>query len=179
MNKIKDLIFRYLLIFLIALPNLYVFYLIFTPLTLYSIYFLLSIFYNVTLIQDTLILNGFSIALIKACIAGSAYYLLFILSFSIPNIKLKKRIKILFFGYFLFFIANCFRIFLLILVLFYRPFLFDFTHKFFWYFISTLLVVFIWFIEIKLFKIKQIPIYSDIKHLIKIIKKSKTSKENK
>ena len=34
-----------------------------------------------------------------------------------------------------------------------------------WYLGSTLFVIGIWFIEVKLFKIKEIPIYSDIKFL--------------
>ena len=46
---------------------------------------------------------------------------------------------------------------------------FDITHKVFWYFISTIFVVGIWFIEIKIFKIKEIPFYSDLNLLYKNI----------
>ena len=42
---------------------------------------------------------------------------------------------------------------------------FDFTHKLFWYLGSSIFVVGIWFAEVKLFKIKQIPFYSDLKFL--------------
>ena len=43
--------------------------------------------------------------------------------------------------------------------------LFDITHKLFWYFGSIIFVVGIWFIEVKYFKLKEIPFYSDIKLL--------------
>ena len=35
---------RYVIIVLVALPNLYLFYLVFTPLTLYPTYFLINLF---------------------------------------------------------------------------------------------------------------------------------------
>ncbi|MBR9704892.1 pacearchaeosortase, partial [Candidatus Pacearchaeota archaeon] len=47
----------------------------------------------------------------------------------------------------------------------------DFTHKLFWYIISTILVVVIWFINVKIYKIKKIPFYTDLKTIIKQIKK--------
>ena len=51
---------------------------------------------------------------------------------------------------------------------------FDITHKIFWYSLSILFVVGIWFLEVKLFKIKSIPFYSDI---ISVYKKSLFNKK--
>ncbi len=175
-EEYKSLIIRYLLIVLVALPNLYIFYFIFTPLTIYTLYFILNIFSDVTLTGNFLLFTDFSIEIIPACVAGSAYYLLFFLNLSIPNISLKKRANMLLFSFLLLLLfANILRILFLILLLFYGAFLFNLTHKLFWYLLSTFFVVLIWFLETKLFKIKEIPIYTDILSLYKksIFKKTR------
>jgi len=176
MNKIYSIIIRYLLILLIAIPNLYIFYAVFAPLTIYPLYFILQLFFDVSLSNSTLLLNGFQIQIINACIAGSAYYLLFALNLSVPDISLKQRAKMLCFSFLSLLVLNILRIFALILVLFYGASFFDITHKFFWYFVSTLLVVLIWFIEVKIFKLKQIPVYSDINYLYSMTKSKKKKK---
>src|SRR3989338_1401040 len=157
-NPLKIFI-RYLIIVLIAIPNLFIFYFIFTPATVYPVFGLFKIFFKeVLLVGDTFqISNEFFIEIIPACIAGSAYYLLFILNLSIPKIKIKKRVKMI-----------------LSLIFVYLPEnqnLFNITHKLFWYLGTTIFVVLIWFIEVKAFKIKEIPVYSDIKYLYKKLKK--------
>jgi len=167
MKKHIDIILRYLIIALIALPNLYLFYLIFTPLTIYPLYFILNIFFDVALTGNSLLLNGFSINIINACVAGAAYYLLFAINMSIPGIKIRKRAYMIGFSFLSLLILNIIRILTLILVLFYGASFFDITHKFFWYILSTLFVVLIWFAEIKFFKIKQIPVYTDFNYLYK------------
>jgi len=180
MKKYMSIIIRYLIILLIALPNLFIFYTVFTPLTIYPLYFILQLFFDVSLSNATLLLNGFQIQIINACIAGSAYYLLFALNLSVPGIILKQRAKMLCFSFLFLLVLNIIRILTLILVLFYGASFFDITHKFFWYLISTLLVVLIWFAEVKVFKLKQIPVYSDLTYLysaskLKNKKKSKSS----
>jgi len=162
-----DLIIRYLLLVIVAIPNLYIFYLIFTPLTIYPINFLLKIFFNATSNYNINLINNFSIEIINACIAGSAYYLLLILNLSIPKINIKKRLKMIGFAFLTLLILNISRIFLLVSITLYNPSLFDITHKLFWYAISIFFVVGIWFAEVKIFKIKQIPFYSDINFLYK------------
>ena len=42
---------------------------------------------------------------------------------------------------------------------------FDFTLKIFWYLISIVFVIGIWFAEIRIFRIKKIPFYSDLRDL--------------
>ena len=173
MNALRVFI-RYLIIVLIAIPNLFIFYFIFTPATIYPLLGLFKIFFKeVLLIERTFqISDKFFIGIIDACIAGSAYYLLFILNFSIPEIKIKKRIKMLFFSFGFLLILNIIRIFIFSLLFIYSSEnFFNITHKLFWYFGTTIFVVLIWFIEVKTFKIKDIPIYSDIKLLIKKTKK--------
>ncbi len=169
-RNILDIISRYLILVLISLPNLWLFYFIFTSLTIYPVYFLANLFFeDVSLFGEIVIINGVAVEFIKACIAGSAYYLLLILNLSTPKINLKKRITMVLISFATLLIINIIRIFLLILVFFYGFAFFDITHKFFWYFMSTIFVIVIWFAEVKYFKIKEIPFYSDMKYLYKRI----------
>ncbi|MGD9275793.1 MAG: pacearchaeosortase [Candidatus Pacearchaeota archaeon] len=172
-KEVYGILARYLLIIFAAASNLFIFYYIFTPLTVYHVYFLLQIFLDVKLSGNVISLGHYAIWIIKACIAGSAYYLLFILNLSIPKINLKKRLKMISFSFLVLLAANILRIIILVLLL--GSFWFDFTHKLFWNLLSTIFVVGIWFLEVKLFKIKKIPFYDDIKILYKnsFFKKSK------
>ncbi|MCK5150134.1 pacearchaeosortase [Candidatus Pacearchaeota archaeon] len=167
-NYLLSFIIRYLLLIVFAFPNFWLFYFIFTPLTLYPVYFLLNFFFEPSLIGNSVILvNNSPIELIGACIAGSAYYLLLIFNLAIPKINPVKRIKMILFSFTLLLILNILRIFLLSLMFIAGSSIFDITHKVFWYVGSIVFVVGIWFLEVKLFKIKEIPFYSDIKSLYK------------
>jgi exosortase/archaeosortase family protein len=171
MNKEKkqftSIFIRYALLIIIALPNFFLFYTIFTPLTLYPVYFLLNLFFNATLAGKVFSFNGIAVELIDACIAGSAYYLLLILNLSIPKIKLKKRLKMIFLSFAIFLLINVIRIFAFSIIFAGNYVWFDFAHKFFWYIGSIVFVVGIWFAEVKLFKIKEIPFFSDLKFVYK------------
>jgi exosortase/archaeosortase family protein len=172
MKKINflDLSLRYLILVLIALPNLYLFYLIFTPLTVYPIYFIFNLLFGATLTGTTVIVKEIPIEIIKSCVAGSAYYLLFILNLATPNIKLNKRIKMILVSFIAFLILNLLRIIILSFLALSNSSLFDITHKISWYLLSVLFVVGIWFSMVKIYNIKQIPFYSDIKLLYKEIR---------
>ena len=176
-KKIKnllDIFVRYFILIIVSVPNLWIFYLIFTPLTVYFSYFLLSIFFQASLTGNTILLEkSFSIELIEACIAGSAYYLLLILNLSIPKIKLRNRIKLLLFSFLSFFIINILRIFIMSILFVNGSSWFDTLHLLFWYMGSIIFVVGIWFIGVKIFHIKEIPFYSDLKTMIKFRKKSR------
>ena len=111
------------------------------------------------LIGKTIVIGNLSINFINACIAGSAYYLLLIFNLSLPNIKFPKRIKMIFFAFGVFLIVNLIRIFLLSLLAISGSSYFDITHSIFWHLISTVFVIGIWFTEVKLFNIKDIPLY--------------------
>jgi exosortase/archaeosortase len=168
MKKKKGAIYfiflRYFMSLIVAVPNLWLFYAIFTPLTVYPVYFLLSLFYKTQLSGTTIFIDGFSISLIKACIAGSAYYLLFVLNMTTP-LPIKKRLGSLIFSFSAFFVINLLRILFFSLLLLSSFSLFNLTHLIFWYFLSSIIVFMIWFANIKLFEIKAIPVYSDLKFL--------------
>ena len=168
-NKILSIIFRYIILLLVAIPNLYLFYLIFTPLTFYPVYILLSIFFGATMDKGIILLRGLNIELIAACIAGSAYYLLLILNLSTPEIFTKKRLKMILFSAGIFLLANILRIFFLSILALSSSSFFDISHNLSWYVGSTLFVVLIWFSEVKIFKINKIPFYSDLRFLFKKI----------
>lgn len=185
MNKLNSVFFgifvRYSLLILAALGNLGIFYFIFTPLTVYPVYWIMKLFFDTALVSESVILinQSIPIELIRSCIAGSAYYLLLILNMSIPGIKLQKRIKMILFSSLSLLALNILRIVILIFVFMFGASFFDVTHKVFWYALSTIFVVGIWFAEVKICKIKSIPIYSDIKLLIDSIKNAKKSKHSK
>lgn len=179
MKPIWDILIRYLVLILVGLTNSWIFYLIFTLITIYPAYFLLSLFFTPSLASNVIILNNVPIEIIGSCIAGSAYYLLLILNLATPGIKIKKRIGIFLFSSLAFLVLNISRIVLLSIMFVSGISLFDITHKLFWYLGSTIFVVGIWFLSVKLFKIKEIPFYSDIMFLLKNSKQKKHIKRKK
>ncbi len=167
-KQFSDILIRYAILILIALPNLWLFYFIFTPLTVYPVYFLLNLFFDVSLVGNVIeVLNYSSIKIIPACIAGSAYYLLLILNLSLQKIKLQKRLNMISIAFLSFLLINIIRVFLLSTIFILDFSWFDIAHKLFWYIGSIVLVIGIWFAEMRFFKIKEIPFYSDIKFLYK------------
>ena len=167
------LFFRYILLIIAGLPGLYLFYLIFTPLTIYPVYAILKLVYASALIEgNLLIINGHSISLVPACIAGAAYYLVLILNLATP-MNLRTRLKSLLFMFISFLFLNILRI-VIFSALFIGGFaLFDIAHKTIWYLGSTLLVVVIWFSAVYAFKIRAIPFYTDFKTLFSYIRKGR------
>ena len=167
---------RYLILLglMFSLPFIYK---IFTPITVYPVVWLLKLFFSrIDYIQDIILINNLiSIKIIPACIAGSAYLLLLILNLSVP-MNNKKRFYSILSSLGMLLLLNIFRIFILSVLYVNNFVFFDFTHKLFWYFLSTVFVVGIWFFVIKIFGIKEVPVWSDIKSLLKKIKFSKNSK---
>lgn len=163
---------RYLVLVLLGLFNLEVFYFIFTPLTVYPVYWALSIvFHNANLLESNLLFfGGFYAQIISACVAGAAYYLLLILNMTTPMSK-EKRVKSMLFLFGMFLLINIVRILIFsgLLVSGYQYF--NLTHELTWYFGSTVMVVLIWFVNVWLFEIENIPIYTDIRHLFDDVKK--------
>ena len=162
------LLLRYVLAVLFGV-FLSLFYKTFLPLTIWPVYFLLKIFYNPIISGNLITISNFSIEIIGACVAGSAYFLLLILNLT-TTMKIKKRIKSIIFSFSLLLFLNILRIFLLSVMYLEGSVFFDFTHKLFWYFLSIIFVVAIWFLTTWIFKIKEIPVYSDLKFLIRNIK---------
>jgi len=174
-----DIIFRYVTLILIGIFSLEIFYFLFTFLTIYPTYFLLKLFFNASLIDNVIWINSLPIEIIGACIAGSAYYLLLILTLSTREITIKKRILMLLFSFGLFLIINISRLFFLSVLYVNGVSSFDITHKLFWYVGSVLFVVGTWFLGVKIFNIKEIPFYSDVVFLLKSRKNLKKTKRSK
>lgn len=167
---------RYGILLLVAFPNLFLLYFIFTPLTIFPSYAIINFVIPSSLEGNRIITQAGIIELIEACIAGSAYYLLLILNLTTPNIHLKKRIFAILFSFIAFLAVNIFRIFLFSMLFFSGFRYFDTTHLLTWYTASTLLVIGIWIAEINFFKIKEIPLYSDVRDIIKEIHRKHMSK---
>ena len=172
-NTIYSIFLRYFILVITALPSFWIFYFIFSPLTVFPVYWLIKLIFGATLLGKVIFVGNYPspIEIVDACVAGSAYYLLLIFNLSIPNIKFSKRVKMVAFAFFSFLIINIIRIVILASIFVLRPDLFDISHKLSWYVGSIILVVGIWFIEVKKFNIKDIPFYSDIKNMSKNIKK--------
>jgi len=172
-GELYSLIIRYFLLALFGTFNLAIFYLIFSPLTVYPSYFFISkIFENSILISTdpyAILFKGYIAKIIPACIAGSAYYLLLILNLTTP-MQLKRRIYSLLFLFSSFLIINIARIVLFATLVPIGFEYFDVTHELTWYLGSTIMVVFIWFVNVLIFKISAIPVYSDLKSIYSDIK---------
>ncbi len=178
MTPSLDIIMRYIVLLIVAVPNLWLFYFVFTPLTLYVLSFILKLFFEVAISGNTLILNAeFPIELIEACIAGAAYYFLLILNLSFPA-KLKKRIAMILFSFAFLFVINVLRIVLLSIIFVKGYSFFDAAHWILWHLMSIVFVCVIWFVEVKLFKIKEIPVYTDLKFLLKSIGNRKIKRKH-
>ena len=169
----KDLInlsIRYFFIIFLGLFGISAIYSFFTPLTVYPSFKILSLFYPLSLDGNSFVFGHAIINIIPACIAGAAYYLLFILNFASP-MPPKQRLTSLLFILSLFLALNIIRL-AVFTSLFLNGFAyFDLAHKFAWYAGSTILVVAIWFANVWLFNIKAIPACTDLKNLNDIRKR--------
>ena len=165
-----DLPIRYIFAVLIGIFN-GVFYWVFSPWTLHSTYWLLSLFFDVILEGNTITFDSVTFALIPACTAATAYLLLSLLVLLTRGISVLTRIKIFVYGSLLILLFNTLRIFILIWV--YVSFgknYFDMLHIVFWNVVSTVAVVLIWVLLTKHYKVKGIPVYSDVKYLLDLMR---------
>jgi len=182
MNKQSEKIFglfaRYFALLLAGAGNLYIFYKILTPITIWASWGILSLLSETKIAGSFIFFKGTIIEIAPACVAGAAFYLLFILILSTAEVKPMKRFYALITASGMFFILNLSRIVFLTLIA--RASYFPTVHWIFWNLVSTIFVVAIWFAVIKIYKIKSIPVYSDVKYLrnLKFGKKSKRRKKN-
>jgi exosortase/archaeosortase family protein len=179
LNHLLDIVFRYTILILIGIFSLEIFYFLFTYLTIYPTYFLLRLFFDASLTNNVILINSLPIEIIGSCIAGSAYYLLLILTLSTREITIKKRFLMLLFSFGMFLIINISRLFFLSVLYVNGVSSFDITHKLFWYVGSVFFIVVTWFLSVKIFNVKEIPFYSDIVFLLKSRKNLKKTKRSK
>jgi exosortase/archaeosortase family protein len=164
---------RYLIILVVGL-NFRWFYIILKPLNLHTLHTILSMFGEAEIIGGYLLLRSVIIELIPACLAGSAFYLLFILILSTKDIKPTKRLIAVILSFLALFLLNIIRILVLIMVVGFSSF--ETIHWILWHIVSTFLVVGIWVVLIKANKLKTIPIYSDLRFMLGLIKTPKKAK---
>jgi len=166
---------RYVILLILVL-NSYLVYKILTPLTVYFSVIFLKFFYPVIVFGNQMLINQTKlIEVIPSCVAGSAYILLLILNLFVA-MKPRQRIYSILLSFGILFVVNILRISVLSVLLVNDSEFFYITHKLSWYVLSTLLVLGIWLLNVKIFKIKEIPILSDIRYFIKNTKKSKIKK---
>ena len=191
---IKSVLIRYGILLLLGLGNLFIFYLLATPLTVYPVFALLNSLYgadllrgdfsstcdiatntlpilkNIACMNTTILFKGYFASIISACIAGSAYYLLLILNLTTP-MKKSQRVKSITFLMLSFLAINILRITIFAIIFANNGFeIFNIAHAATWYFGSSVLVGLLWFSNVILFKIHNIPIYTDVKNIINQIK---------
>lgn len=177
-KKITNLFLRYLTILALGTSNLYLIYKILTPATIHATNTILNLFTITTLTENIIHFNQTTIQIVPSCVAGSAFYLLLALLLSTANIKPKTRLNAILTAVAILFALNVTRI--LILTSLTNSPNFETLHWIFWHIISTLFVVATYIATIKLYKIKSIPIISDIKYMKSLIRtKHKCEKKKK
>ena len=171
LSFVYNLGLRYILLLLLGLfmYNLSGFYNLFLQLTAFPASLLINIFQPAKFIGDIIYVDGLAIEIIPACVAVSAYFLLLILNLT-TEMNIKTRIYSIIFSFLSLLIVNILRIWLMALLLLNNVYYFELFHMFTWYVLSIVIVVAIWFITVYIFKIKNIPIYSDFKNMFKKIK---------
>jgi exosortase/archaeosortase family protein len=165
-----EVIVRYLIVVVLGLGNLSLFYVVLKPLTLWGVSSLLGLFSDVVVLTNGFVYDGVFFELVSACVGGSAFYLLFIFIMSSRDIVWLRRLKMIVFAFLLLYVFNVLRI--VFMAVFVDSVYFDVFHLGIWYFVSTVFVVLIWFLMVWLFGVKSIPVYSDFKFIVGLLKKS-------
>ena len=177
LKKITGMFSRYFLLLLAGIGNLYIFYKILTPLTVVAVGAILSLFTEVIVVGNLMLVDGIFIEIVPACVAGAAFYLLFLLIFSTAEVKPRKRFFALVTAVGTLFFLNVIRIVFLSLIV--DKTYFFVIHWVLWHVASTVFVVAVWFFIVRIYKIKSIPVYSDVKYLISLRKSRKKSQRKK
>lgn len=162
---------RYLVAFLLSINGLFIIYYFFAPITYYLSLVGLSIAGNAQgfFLERIIIFNGLSIELVDACIAASAYYLLIVLILATP-MGVRVRFKALVISIFLLLIINILRIIIFSVIAVNGWNYFDSLHLLTWYFLSIIIVIGLWFGITKLYSINGVPVYTDVKRVMSLIK---------
>jgi exosortase/archaeosortase family protein len=169
-QEVFDLLLRYFILLLFGFFGISLFYFIFTPLTVWPVYLVLHKLYAAQLLEGNVIFfKGYYANIINACVAGTAYFALLTLNLVTP-MRLNKRIKSILFLFSAFLVINIIRIIVFAMIVSVGYKYFDVAHMLTWYLGSTLLVVVVWFVNVWLFNIEGIPIYTDAQQLVRDIR---------
>jgi len=168
------LFLRYGTIFLVSLGNLYIFHALLTAPTVKAVAVALSPFYKVTVAGTFIYVKGVTTQIARSCVAASAYYLLFLLTWSTAEIQPRKRLYALLISFSSLFILNIARMVFLVSII-EKPY-FDTVHWILQNLTSVVAVVAIWITVTHLLKIKTLPFYSDLKYIYSLTR-TKESKD--
>ncbi len=165
MHYLKSLLIRLILCFIPI--SLFSFFL--TPITVYGSYILLVSFLDIVMKENFLIVNGFPFEIVEACVATTAYYLLWLLCFLTKDIKLKIRLKLLLYGFLLILGMNLFRVALLVFIAMKYGFAwFTLVHLAFWNFVTGIYVALVWIFLVMKFRVYSVPVCDDLRTLYKM-----------
>jgi len=181
MKYIRNLIIRVIIASIIILIPFNIFYFLFSDITLYgSLPILKLIGYSFYVEGYSLVIEDKILDFVPACVATSAYSLLALLILLSKNMKLKKGILMFISGALLILIMNIIRIDLqLYILLEFGKNYFDKVHLFFWHIVSSVYVAGVWIYLTYKFKLKSIPVYSDLKYLLEKSKPRKRKHKSK
>jgi len=164
-KRISGVVVRYSVLILIGLLAFSLFYTIFAPLTISPAFALFRKFFKEAILSgSSIFFDSITLNIADSCVSGAAYYLLTIFNLTTP-MPFVKRITSLLFSYALFLALNILRIFFFALFFVSSFNIYSLAHFISWYFLSTLIVFAVWLTTIKLFKITDIPVYTDFKFL--------------
>ena len=168
------MIVRYFCVLLLGFGNLYLLYFVLTPITTFVFYLLISLFMNTNFVGNEIVVGNYFIEIVRPCVAAAGYYLLFVLGMT-TKMKLFVRFKSIITAFGIFFGFNIIR--LVFLTFFVGNPSFELIHLIFWHFVSTVFVVVTWLIVIKIYKIKGIPVYSDLLYVKRLERKKPKRKK--
>ncbi len=161
MRYYPELLIRILLCFV---PVAFFYWLFGYP-TIYGSYLLLHGLAP-TLQENVLFVGSYIFQFVEACIAPSAYYLLWLLVFLVKDLPWKKRVLLVVVGFALLLLMNILRIAALVYIAFhYGEHWFDLVHLTAWKIFSGAYVVVVWIFLIHVFKVKSIPIVDDFRYI--------------
>lgn len=165
----KKIILRIIALILISYPLLKE---IFVPITYEFVKSFTSSVYGVSTEGYLMMVEGQFLNFVPACAAIAAFYLLTILIITTKDLDFGLSVKLFAIGGLFIFIANLARIeFLIYLLVEFGKDYFEAVHLTIWRIISSIYVAAIWIFLVGFYKIKNIPIYSDIMYLLKKAKR--------
>lgn len=168
-KKVLGVFLRYFTIVMVSMGNFYIFYALLTSLTIKTLAAVLRPFVD-TVVVNTFIYTRVAIAEVApSCIAVLAFFLLFFLVFSTADMKPKERFLALIISFAALFILNIARMVFLISIA-HSP-NYETIHWVLQNLLSTVAVAAIWIGTVSLLKIKEVPVFSDIKYIHGLIKK--------
>lgn len=167
-KEVIILVLRYIsAVILLLLGDLL--YKILQPLTFYTTYYIASLYADARLLSSTeLIVGTQTLEFVPACAAILAYILLYILILFTRGISFKLGLRIALIGSIVIFVVNIFRIEMLMYVLLkYGKDYFQTLHLLVWKIFSSLFVALLWIFFVRRYKIKGIPVYTDLKSFVR------------